>query len=65
MEEKKKHKYIIEESLYTENLEERVSEMMNDGYVPHGSMIMGKKSGDTNTSFFQPMILKEEKKEVL
>jgi hypothetical protein len=62
--EKKKLSYIVEESSWIENLEKNVSEMMEKGYTPYGSIsVVSDVKSPSRFSYFQPMILLKDKEE--
>lgn len=66
MEEEKNPAYIVVSSIYIENIGSVVSKKMKEGYIPYGSLVAVNEPSMTNgIRYIQPMILKEEKKEVL
>jgi len=54
-----KPEYIILKSQDPVFLANKVNEKINEGYFPHGSMIV-KKDG-VNSTLLQPMIIQEKK----
>lgn len=54
-----KPEYIILTAQNHVYLEDKVNEKINEGYFPHGSMIV-KKDG-VNSTLLQPMIIQEKK----
>lgn len=58
----KKRKYIIISNSFLFNIEKKVCEKMEEGYIPYGDLTVITDDNNSHTMFkyCQPMILKEE-----
>lgn len=58
--EKNKSNYVVVRERYLTNLEREVSVLMEDGYVPHGVLLIEYEEHSKVTFYIQPMILNEK-----
>ncbi|HEC83780.1 MAG: hypothetical protein DRR08_02575 [Candidatus Parabeggiatoa sp. nov. 2] len=56
-----KEKYIVVVEHYDKQLVKTVNEKMNEGYEPHGNIVIAFNEAGVIKSYVQIMILKEEK----